>query len=219
MNFKIEEIEEYEKIIGLPYEKWTQKIKLDFFQWIQYKNKLEELDNYVKGTRDPDYFYNKELKEYLDMGFQILYSKGDKKNPIRDDIKDIIQNEKIIYHQDYGIIGNITKRENQEGKIRLEPFDFYYEIEVLDLGDTPASRFEFRQKYNIRAEEIRAIIENYKLISPWNKTNEDLLLTRQLHGTPEKTKEIIATFAEEIINSLGYIKKKDGKIYSKKCLF
>lgn len=211
LNFNIKEIREYEEKIGLKYELWSEETKIDFFQWKQYKDQIKLLDQYVINE-NPD--YNKRLQEYLDLGFEVLYSKGDQNNPIRDDTEEIFQNEKILYHRNFGIIGNITKVDNRNGKIYLRPFDFYYEIKKLSQEKVPI--YESRKTGYGQIHEVQRIMEDYNLNTPWVHANDDILLTRQLHGTSATTREIIATFDEDIINALGYEKRKDGKIYTKK---
>ena len=209
MEFKIEEIHEYEGKIKKLYQFWSEQEKISFLNWVYYRNEIKRLDRYMTLQENPDYEYNRELKKYLDIGCEVLYSKGDQENPIRDDLKEIIENEKIIYHKELGIIGNIVKIDDRNGKISLRPFDFYYELKESEV---PA--YQLSQKVYGEIHEVKKIMDDYDLTTPWTKANEELLLTRQLNGTPKTTKEIIATFNGDIINALGYV-KKDGKVYVK----
>lgn len=212
MEFNIEKIKEYEKKYGVPYELWDNSMKIGFLQQLYYEEKIKALDNYVETQSTYD--YDKKLKEYLDLGFEVLYSRGDQNHPIRDDLEEIFQNEKIIYHRDTGVIGNIVKVDDRKGKISLRPFDFYYEIKRLSNGKI--ATYESRQTGYGEIHEIKRIIEDYNLNTPWRKANDELLLTRQLHGTPATTREIISTFDEDVIDALGYQKAQTGKIYVKK---
>lgn len=211
MEFKIEEIHEYEEKIKKLYQFWSEQEKINFLNWLYYRNAIESLDRYMTLQENPNDEYNTELKKYLDIGFEVLYSKGDQENPIRDDLKEIFENEKIIYHKELGIIGNIVKIDDRNGKISLRPFDFYYEIKE---SEEYIPIYRSSQTVNGEIDKVKKIMEDYNLNTPWTKANEELLLTRQLNGTPKTTKEIIATFNEDIISALGYV-KKDGKVYVK----
>lgn len=214
MEFDINLVNEYEARINLKYEEWTDEDKINFFIWLDYKKYIKKLDTYMNNQRDEEYNYKTALKKYLDLGFKEIYSQGSEECPLRDDLDTIFINEKIIYNQN-GIIGNIVKAKDFNGSIKLVPCNFYYEEKYYRLSNTPF--FEIKEFYGPTPKDLKKIIDKGNLVTPWTHAFDEIHLTKKLHSMPKDTREIIATFDDDIINSLGY-EKENGKIYSKKRL-
>lgn len=210
MEFNLEDVKEYEGIIRLSFRDWTEFNKVNFINWIKNKNLIKELDKFMNIYYE-DYLYNEELKEYLNIGFEIIYSYGDKKHPIREDFDAIIENEKIIFQKEHGIIGNITKIRTPDNNIKLSANSFYYEANYSLFNN---QIFEIRQLFNASPTEIETLIRTKNLITPWTKSYDELFLTKKSNSKIEDTLLIISTLSDEIINALGY-EKREGKIYSK----
>jgi len=221
MKFNMKEIEEYEKIIKIPYYKWDNNIKLQFLN----HQKLKELDDYVYTEGDQNFIYNQKLQEYLNMGFEVLYSNEDqpiltRNNAYLGDNEVKLLNEKIIYHRTYGIIGNVSKIEDDTGNIDLKTFNFYCEYMYLNPKDFPDFPYttkgtELREFPEISIEEIKELINSGELICPWTKTKNNLQLTRSMCMNYGNINKIMTTFDDDIIDALGY-EKKDGTVYVKK---
>lgn len=211
MNLDIKDIKEYEEIIGLDYKLWTYLHKINFINWLKAKNYISKLDTFMNIYYDENYNYNQTLQEYLDLGFEIIYSKGDKENPIRSDKERVIENEKIIFQKENGIIGNITKV-RQNGKVELSANNFYYET-LCNLSKKDF--YKIMETYNATPEDIKDLIHNRRITTPWSLPYDKISLTKRANATDQDTLDIINTFDEGTINALGY-EKKEGKIYSKK---
>ncbi len=211
MNFDIKDIKEYEEIIGLNYKLWTHLHKINFIHWLQAKDYISKLDTFMNIYYDENYNYNQTLQEYLDLGFEIIYSKGDRNNPIRSDKESIIENEKIIFQKENGIIGNITKV-RQNGKVEFSANNFYYEA-LCNLSKKDF--YKIMEIYYPTPEEIKDLIHTKRITTPWSLPYDKISLTKKANATDQDTLDIIKTFDDSIINALGY-EKKEGKIFYKK---
>ena len=193
MNFDIKDIKEYEEIIGLNYKLWTHLHKINFIHWLNAKDYISKLDTFMNIYYDENYNYNQTLQEYLDLGFEIIYSKGDRNNPIRSDK------------------GNITKV-RQNGKVELSANNFYYEA-LCNLSKKDF--YKIMEIYYPTPEEIKDLIHTKRITTPWSLPYDKISLTKKANATDQDTLDIIKTFDDSIINALGY-EKKEGKIFYKK---
>ena len=175
MNLDIKDIKEYEEIIGLEYKLWTYLHKINFINLLKAKNYISKLDTFMNIYYDENYNYNQTLQEYLDLEFEIIYSKGDKENPIRSDKERVIENEKIIFQKENGIIGNITKV-RQNGKVELSANNFYYEA-LCNLSKKDF--YKIMETYNATPEDIKDLIHNIRITTPWSLPYDKISLTKK----------------------------------------